>query len=65
MPGGSRWLILLSTQPGWRNWQTRYLEVVEPARVCRFKSCPGHYRKKCAEHGEVWACWCVSVVGGR
>ena len=31
---------------GWRNWQTHYLEVVAPARVCRFNSCPAHKYKK-------------------
>ena len=27
---------------GWRNWQTRHLEVVVPARAWRFKSSPAH-----------------------
>lgn len=30
-------------KPRWRNWQTHYLEVVEPSPACRFKSCPGHF----------------------
>jgi hypothetical protein len=25
---------------GWRNWQTRYFEVVVSVRTCRFDSCP-------------------------
>ena len=33
------------TMRGWRNWQTHYLEVVAPARACRFKSCPAHNMK--------------------
>ena len=28
--------------PGWRNWQTRQLEVLVGASSCRFESCPGH-----------------------
>ncbi len=32
-------------EPRWRNWQTHYLEVVEPSPACRFKSCPGHFAK--------------------
>lgn len=27
----------------WRNWYTRYVEVVVLARECRFKSCPEHH----------------------
>ncbi len=27
--------------PGWRNWQTRQLEVLVGASSCRFESCPG------------------------
>ena len=26
----------------WRNWQTRYVQVVVPARAWRFKSSPAH-----------------------
>ena len=33
---------ICSTLPRWRNWQTHYLEVVEPSPACRFNSCPGH-----------------------
>src|SRR5437773_338625 len=29
--------------PGWRNWQTHYLEVVAPARAWGFKSPLGHH----------------------
>ena len=28
---------------GWRNWQTRYFEVVVPVRAWRFKSSPAHF----------------------
>ena len=43
-PDKSRLMLLeaLST-PGWRNWQTRQLEVLVGASSCRFESCPGHY----------------------
>ena len=27
--------------PGWWNWQTRQFQVLEPFRVCKFKSCSG------------------------
>ena len=29
--------------PRWRNWQTRYLEVVVRATGWRFESSPGHF----------------------
>gem|GEM_PF-5786255 len=32
--------------PGWRNWQTRYIQGVVPARACRFESCAGHTEGK-------------------
>ena len=28
--------------PGWRNWQTRYIQGVVSVRTCRFDSCSGH-----------------------
>jgi hypothetical protein len=31
--------IVISSR-GWRNWQTRYFEVVVSVRTCRFDSCP-------------------------
>jgi hypothetical protein len=35
-------LTLYSNLPGWRNWQTRYIQGVVSARACRFDSCSRH-----------------------
>ena len=35
----------VALSPGWRNWQTRQLEVLVGASSCRFESCPGHIFK--------------------
>jgi hypothetical protein len=32
-----------SKVPRWRNWQTRYVQVVVVARPWRFESSPGHH----------------------
>ena len=36
----------------WRNWQTRKIQVLMVERLCRFKSCCPHHRRKTRLFGE-------------
>lgn len=43
-------------------WQTRYLEVVELERVCRFKSCSAHQNYKSSNQDYLKNLWIQELV---
>ena len=49
----------------WRNWQTRKIQVLMVARLCRFKSCHPHQQKYPKNSGVFLSVFCKRVGGSR